>query len=373
MKKIFFLCALCASMAVMAEAPTGAINGKFTINANGDQVYFSQGNLQYQASTNTWRFAEHQYDRISDGTRACTVKANDVACSNLLASATYDGWVDLFAWGTSGWDGGNAINYQPWSMAAAETDARIEIDFQDYGYGPFTDANLWEDIAGTQYDWGMHNAISNGGNQAGLWRTLTKEEWNYILYERPNADSLRSYACVLNVKTAGGWLDAISGWVLLSDDYRFPLAGTDPFIPRAEQHDTVSSYVDLDLFNAITTDEHFKQRWCGLVFLPFAGYREDATLLEPRYRGHYWTSSIFDDWQEVSFVDFSTNDITLANNQRIPFAGLSVRLVQDAPKSTTACANVQSDKQQSTKVLRNGQLLIERGGKTYNAQGVELK
>ena len=70
---------------------------------------------------------------------------------------------------------------------------------------------------------------------------------------------------------------------------------------------------------------------------------------------------------------FYPEDITLADNQRAPFSGLSVRLVQDAPKSTTACANVQSDKQQSTKVLRNGQLLIERGGKTYNAQGVELK
>ena len=31
--------------------------------------------------------------------------------------------------------------------------------------------------------------------------------------------------------------------------------------------------------------------------------------------------------------------------------------------------NVQSDKVQSTKVIRDGQLLIERNGKTYNAQG----
>ena len=30
-------------------APEGAINGKFSINANGDMVYFSQGNLQYNA------------------------------------------------------------------------------------------------------------------------------------------------------------------------------------------------------------------------------------------------------------------------------------------------------------------------------------
>ena len=36
--------------------PAGAVDGKFSINASGDKVYFSQGNLQYQASTQTWRF-----------------------------------------------------------------------------------------------------------------------------------------------------------------------------------------------------------------------------------------------------------------------------------------------------------------------------
>ena len=35
--------------------------------------------------------------------------------------------------------------------------------------------------------------------------------------------------------------------------------------------------------------------------------------------------------------------------------------------------NVQSDKVQSTKVIRDGMLFIERNGKTYNAQGAEVK
>lgn len=35
--------------------------------------------------------------------------------------------------------------------------------------------------------------------------------------------------------------------------------------------------------------------------------------------------------------------------------------------------NVQRNKVQGTKVIRDGQLLIERNGKTYNAQGVEIK
>ena len=33
------------------------------------KVHFSKGNLQYQASTNTWRFAEKQYDIIGDANK----------------------------------------------------------------------------------------------------------------------------------------------------------------------------------------------------------------------------------------------------------------------------------------------------------------
>ena len=43
-----------------------------------------------------------------------------------------------------------------------------------------------------------------------------------------------------------------------------------------------------------------------------------------------------------------------------------------AKKSATGVNNVQSDKGQSTKVLHNGQLLIERNGGTYNMEGKKL-
>ncbi len=39
----------------------------------------------------------------------------------------------------------------------------------------------------------------------------------------------------------------------------------------------------------------------------------------------------------------------------------------------TGVENVQSDKVQATKFFRDGQLLIEKNGKFYNAQGVEVK
>ena len=79
--------------------PTGSINGLFSVSAT-QQVYFSKGNLQYRASTNTWRFAEHQYDCCGS--------------NNQSVSSTYSGWIDLFGWGTSGYNHG-AVCYQPWS------------------------------------------------------------------------------------------------------------------------------------------------------------------------------------------------------------------------------------------------------------------
>ena len=82
------------------NTPYGGLPGRFTISENGDKACFSKGNLQYKASTNEWKFAEHQYDFIGEG--------------NNNISSTYNGWIDLFGWGTSGNNHG-AVCYQPWS------------------------------------------------------------------------------------------------------------------------------------------------------------------------------------------------------------------------------------------------------------------
>lgn len=65
-------------------APTGSINGIYSVS-DTLKVYFSQGNLQHQNFTHTWKFAENQYDFIGN--------AN---------SSTYNlQWKDLFSWGTT--------------------------------------------------------------------------------------------------------------------------------------------------------------------------------------------------------------------------------------------------------------------------------
>lgn len=133
---------------VLPSVPEGAINGLFTINEAGDQVYFSKGNLQYQASTNTWRFAEHQWDYIGEG--------------NTQASPDYDGWIDLFSWGASGYNHG-ANCYQPWEKGE-------QFDHAAYYHNHY---DLCDETG--QADWG-YNAISNGGGQERTWRTLRSSE-----------------------------------------------------------------------------------------------------------------------------------------------------------------------------------------------------
>ena len=70
----------------------GASNATFSVSAT-EQIQFSRGNLQYKASTGTWRFAESQLDFVGN--------------ANSAISSNNSGWIDLFGWATSGWNNGN--------------------------------------------------------------------------------------------------------------------------------------------------------------------------------------------------------------------------------------------------------------------------
>ena len=176
------------------SSPTGAINGLFSVS-DSTQVYFSQGNLQYQASTNTWRFAENQWDFVGSavvegGGTGGTVSGS----SNHLVSSSYDGWIDLFGWGTSGYNHG-AVCFQPWSISETESDY--------YAYGMQT-TNLYNQTG--QADWG-YNAIINGGDQLNEWRTLTADEWYYILNSRVTTTGNRY---------AKGQVNGVNGIIILT-------------------------------------------------------------------------------------------------------------------------------------------------------------
>ena len=261
----------------------GALNGVFTINADGDQVNFSQGNLQYQASTNTWRFAEHQWDYVG--------------ADNANISETNSGWIDLFGWGTSGYNHG-ATCYQPWSTSDTYWDSY-------YAYGN-DNYNLFDQTG--QADWG-YNAISNGGNQENSgWRTPTQGEWNYLLYTRSSSSGIRfAKACVNNV----------NGVILLPDDWNtdyYTLNSTNTF-------DAGFSSNNISTLDWTTLEGH------GAVFLPAAGYRQGAYLGNVGSRGYYWSASYH---ASTGAWRASFNDSSFGVGASNRYFGHSVRLVRSA-------------------------------------------
>lgn len=218
----------------------GTLPGYFS-TSKSTKIQFSMGNLQYQASTNTWRFASNQYDAIKDG--------------NVNISPSYDGWIDLFGFGTSGWQSG-ATNYQPYSTSVLNEDyfvfATKQYNFQnDYING----------------DWGIYNAISNGGNKPGLWKTLTREEFYYIKTERPSAESLIGTGVVNN----------INGLIILPDNWKAPNGIT--FHADATDCNT----------NTYSIKEWRKMEAAGAVFLPSTHVREGNKMyMDYDDTGFYW-------------------------------------------------------------------------------------
>lgn len=119
------------------------------------KVYFSKGNLQYIASSNTWQFASTQTEVIGN------------ANSNI--SASYSSPIDLFGWGT----GTNPTN--------TSTD--------NANYSTFN-------------DWGTRTLYGST-----TWRTLSYNEWTYLLGTR---DGNRFAKAIINSKY---------GVILFPDNY----------------------------------------------------------------------------------------------------------------------------------------------------------
>lgn len=279
------------------DVPTGAINGLFSVS-DTKQVYFSQGNLQYQASTNTWKFAEHQYDYVGFGEYAGNVYENGIKCDNNMISSSYSGWIDLFGWGTSGYNHG-AVCYQPWSTSENNN------DYLAYGYSMF---NLYSESG--QADWG-YNPISNGGNTENQWRCLTKEQTVYLFNERNTASGYRYARAVVTI---------LEGIILLPDDWDSSIYSLNNVnLPDSNPDDNTISE---DIWNSV-----FEAN--GAVFLPPTGHRTNTTTSD-RYVGSYWTSSNFSSIHDNLAYGINNGTALLIGTGGGCCRGNAVRLVQDA-------------------------------------------
>ena len=244
------------------------------------QVYFSHGNLQYQASSNKWRFAKEQYDFIYEYASFGTVKNAD----NTQTSPSYNGWIDLFGWGT-----GN-------NPTLLSEDLADYSQFTDWGSNPIQD----------------NNGITSGSN---VWRTMSKDEWEFLLETRNNAANLKGVGGILRTEPRAkeGFMKGI---ILLPDNWVCPNG---------------LNFNPADI-NKYTLSEWRQMEKAGAVFLPYTGERRANSQKTWINSGiTYWTSSTEGSTGKVYRVDLTIDTgqiyLRLYSNQ---YYGYAVRLIRDA-------------------------------------------
>ena len=258
------------------------VNG-FSISPT-QQIEFAHGNLQYQPSTGTWRIAREQYDFVgyenafySNGSGAPdpssnlgTVYENSVKCDNLtddgekiiMVDGSYTGWIDLFGWNTAN----NGINTSLYRRDYATSQA----DFVDWGHNPIYDPK------------------ANKTWPADTWYTLSLEEYQYLLFTRPNASKLVGTASIDDHPNG-----PVKGIIILPDDFVLPTGLSFKGVNQTHEpytsgwqyiykewrfHNNVDpTYFASDDYvfnqNHYTLDDWSKLEAAGAVFLPAAGER----------------------------------------------------------------------------------------------------
>ncbi len=285
MKKNLFLSLMV--MALMAcsdyNAPSDSSNVHEFSVSDEQQVEFSSGNLQYRASTQTWRFAPNQYDIVGS--------------DNANIADDYDGWIDLFGWG------------------CGDAPTKVTIRFEEYmTYKEFGD-----------------NMPSE--KKSKKWRTLTKDEWVFLFLKRNKAEELFGL----------GSVGEVSGLILLPDDWTLPEGVA--FTPSTTLGLKYGSHQGRNAFynnecdnfthNVYTIDEWRKMETNGAVFLPAAYYRtveevSSNVVKDVSYiiAGWYWSATGDDNRKNfAACFDFDNYILEPSVYFKRPH-GCSIRLVR---------------------------------------------
>jgi uncharacterized protein (TIGR02145 family) len=249
--------------------------GVFSVSAD-KQVTFSQGNLQYTQSTNTWSFASAQYEVIgTDNVIGGSVSSGGYGDSK-EGTALADK-VDLFGWST------NTTNF---------------------GVSTSTDD---EDYSGSFVDWGTNKI---GNDAPNTWRTLTYDEWFYLRWKRPNYSELCGVAQV----------NGVNGLVFLPDNWTCPSGVS--FKSGFHSNYGLDYYAAYQTFTAA---EWSKLESAGAVFLPAAGYRYGTNVYFVQFRAHYWSAT--ENGKAAYCLQFWSDAADMYTQGR--YYGYSVRLVKD--------------------------------------------
>ena len=318
------------------------------------RIIFAPGNLQYQASSNSWQFAPNTYDFV-DGVdihwdnsighmNTYYVGLNRMTANNTPLNqttigstsvagtrATQSGWIDLFGWGTSGKVTGLTGNYAAMNLPYAVYNANYGgVNYSPF-YGP-TSGNLTGN-----WDWGA-NSIYNpktGVNETG-WYTLSKAEWDCLV----ESNQYYGYACLtdLSYRDVNNTLEYVSGIVLIPKGFLDPMCASTNNGKFMASSNFGSNQEGFFTQNQYTTTSWKKMEAAGAVFLPTAGYRDYIGVQDASSNMHggqvlqYWTSTSYDGYNAYMFRSENgdaANSVRVHTGLSQRCAGTAVRLAKE--------------------------------------------
>ena len=234
------------------------LSGKFS-TGKYEYAEFATGNLQYKPSTKTWRFAKQQYQVVGE--------------QNInVGDPNFKGWIDMFSWSADG----------------------------KFGVNP---SNKNEDYTGEFQDWGKLFPVEDN------YSTLSADQWDYLLFQRDKASSLKQIAKI----------NGVVGILLFPDDW----AG----MPEGCTVDskTETEFTDDEGTIIIENYEYTLKQWAkiedkGAVFLPGAGRRTGGYGNKINYSQVEETNSAnlndgFYRWQDyTNYVPYYWTSTKIADN-----------------------------------------------------------
>lgn len=259
---------------------------KYISVASDKKVKFATGNLQatYDGSEWTWGFATNQWDFIGNAAGNTSINGNGtVSASNVT--------VDLF-----GWVGASNTT---WTGAAMYGISNSDTE-SDYGTS---------DTEALKSDWGT--------NMGTGWRTLSADEWKYLL----NTRSAMKIGTKDNARYVRATVHEKTGLII------FPNQIVWIETTMGDAPTTCNNATD-NFTYAPNDDQWTVLEAAGCVFLPAAGGRRGTTVSNVGARGYYWSSSATaGDSNGARVMVFNSYGTSVSGNFR--FDASSVRLVQD--------------------------------------------
>ncbi|MCQ2959541.1 MAG: hypothetical protein MJ198_05060 [Bacteroidales bacterium] len=328
---------------IQTSSIRGSLNGVFSVSLD-QTILFSKGNLQYQPVSETWRFAEHQYDVVGgidkevstdiSGNVYETIDGTLTKCSNLnMHDETYQGWIDVFSYGCTGWNGGQQY-YKP-----TESVLRVPGSATD-GEGYFNN-----NLSGKRSDWGFECDIVNGGGRQHVWRTLKSSEWQYLFLNRRNQlDDSYLFTKVmiqLDEQTPDG-VTEIAAVILFPDNFMRMPNGCENISAVHTIESTSNSLIfkcDVNFRdNEVTLEQIGLLETEGCVILPCCGvgsYNEKKSTRDDKLWYKNSATAFYVAYESASQNGNNANWLAIDDTNQLQFQGftknaaLAVRLVCD--------------------------------------------